>query len=65
MLAKKACPEFGGGPRPDGAAFDGQDESGLKHGDGVWRGIHGDSYVGEWNMNTIDGEGKYRWNDGG
>lgn len=36
----------------------------MKHGNGVWKGIHNDSYIGEWKYNKADGYGVYVWKSG-
>jgi len=37
--------------------YEGEWVNGMKHGSGVWKGLKGDSYIGEWKFGKADGYG--------
>ena len=38
--------------------------NGLKHGYGIWKGLLGDSYIGEWFESKVHGYGVHTWKNG-
>ena len=37
--------------------YEGEWANGMKHGSGIWKGLKGDSYIGEWKYGKADGYG--------
>ena len=37
--------------------YEGEWANGMKHGSGIWKGLKGDSYIGEWKYSKADGYG--------
>ena len=36
----------------------------MKHGFGIWKGVDGESYIGEWRMSRVWGYGIHEWVNG-
>ena len=36
----------------------------MKHGYGIWKGLHSDSYIGEWRHSKAEGYGVHTWKNG-
>ena len=49
----------------NGEVYDGEWQSGLKHGHGVWTSADGcDSFIGEWRHSKAEGYGIHQWKNG-
>jgi hypothetical protein len=44
--------------------YDGQWEGGHKTGSGMWKGLDGESYMGEWKYNRVEGFGVFMMKNG-